>query len=143
MMKPKEALVKDGFLPSGSENKRGRLSGAAIERCKELAGQGWQIEGYEVSRSTGPSESAPTVSKVKVETGVKVIADIGNPTRDEKVLIAKANGRTLGMRDVCTCGNSFTYCWCDTPTAWVDGNGPYAVTFHPRPTHVPIPGKFW
>lgn len=142
-MKPKEALVKDGFLPKGSENKRGRLSGDAIERCKALAAQGWDIEGYEVSRSTGPTATAPTVTKTKVVTGEKVIADIGNPTRDETQFIAKVNGRTIGMRDVCTCGNSFTYCWCETPTAWVDGAGPYAVTFHPRPANAPLPNKFW
>lgn len=143
MMKPKEALVKDGFLPAGSENKRGRLSQAAIDRCKELVAQGWAIEGYANSSTPNSTPTAATVSKVKVETGVKVIADIGNPTRDEREVVAKANGRTLGMRDVCTCGNSFTYCWCDTPTAWVDGNGPYAVTFHPRPANAPLPNKFW
>lgn len=142
-MKPKDALVKDGFLPKGSENKRGRLSRDAIERCKTLASQGWDIEGYAVSQSTGPVGTPATVTKTKVETGVKVIADIGNPTRDETQVIAKVNGKTVGMRDVCTCGNSFTYCWCENPTAWVDGTGPYPVTFHSRPATAPLPNKFW
>lgn len=143
MMKPKVALVKDGFLPPGSENKRGRISLAAIERCKELAAQGWKIEGYEVSQS---ALSAPVVEKVKVLTGEKVIADIGNPSRDENQweAYANVNGKlvSIGMRAVDNvCGNSLTYCFCRTPMVWVDGDSRVMVNFKPRT--VPRKGTPW
>ena len=121
MMKPKAALVKDGFLPAGSEDKRGRLSGAAIERCKELAAEGWQIEGYALVAQPTGSTAPREVEKVKVATGEKVIADIPvSPLRDEKVWTAYANvdGKvvSVGMRTVCnTCHSSITYCPCKSP----------------------------
>lgn len=144
MMKPKEALVKDGFLPAGSENTRGRLSGAAIARCKELVALGWDIEGYANSSTPNSTPTAATVERVKVETGVKTIADIGPALRDETALIARFQGKTIGMRDVCAqCGNSFTYCPCTNPVKWIDSDTVGAVTFHPRPANAPQPNKFW
>ena len=134
MMKPKVALVKDGFLPAGSENKRGRLSGEAIARCKTLAAQGWAIEGYEVSKSTNSSkaDTAPTVEKVKVAASGKEIADIGEPTRDEKSLAAYADGKKIGMREVCRCGASFTYCRCSEPMIRAGGDRMVVVYFRDR-----------
>lgn len=136
MMKPKVALVKDGFLPAGSENKRGRLSADAINRCKELAAKGWQIEGYEVSK-TEKSADAPKVEKVKVSTGAKEIADIGNPLRDESVWEAYGNHngevKPIGMRTVCnTCHCSLTYCPCKSPVVWIDYDAAVVVNFKPR-----------
>jgi hypothetical protein len=136
MMKPKHALVKDGFLPAGSENKKGRLSGAAIERCKELASTGWEIEGYSVS-DTPDSSGAAVVEKVKVVTGEKTIADIGNPARDESMweAYANVNGKIVpvGMRTVDnSCGNSLTYCFCRTPVVNVDYDAVAVVNFKPR-----------
>lgn len=131
-MKPKVALVKDGFLPPGSENTRGRLSGAAIERCKELAAGGWDIEGYVSSKSTG----SPVVEKVKVAAVGKEIADIGNPLRDESVWEAYAvhDGKNVpvGMRTVDNlCGNSLTYCLCRSPRVWLDHDLEVVVNFKP------------
>lgn len=142
MMKPKHALVKDGFLPAGSENTRGRLSGAAIERCKELAAQGWEIEGYVTSKSKSP-DAAPTVEKVKVQAGVKEVADIGPMLRDESYWTAYANvngkTQTVGMRTVCNnCHNSLTYCPCKSPVvnfghlSGVDTDCTAVVNFKPR-----------
>ena len=133
-MKPKEALVKDGFLPPGSENRRGRLSADAIDRCKALAAQGWKIEGYEVSSS---NSTAPVVEKVKVATGEKTIADIPDyPLRDESMWEAYANHNGLvkiGMRTVCNnCGCSLTYCPCKSPMVWVDHEHQCVVNFKTR-----------
>lgn len=143
MMKPKQALVKDGFLPKDAENTRGRLSKAAIERCKELVALGWDIEGYANDSTPNSTPTAATVAKVKVDNGARVIADIGNPSRDENAVMAKAGTKTIGMRDVCTCGTSLTYCWCPNPTVWVDGGGPVAVNFIPRPQNSERPNKWW
>lgn len=134
MMKPKVALVKDGFLPPGSENKRGRLSGAAIERCKELAASGWAIEGYVSSKS---DNTAPVVEKVKAQAPGKEIADIGNPLRDESYWEAYANDtegvKSIGMRTVCNvCGTSLTYCPCKSPRVWLDYDREAVVNFKPR-----------
>lgn len=135
MMKPKVALVKDGYLPPGSENKRGRLSGDAIERCKVLAAQGWDIEGYVSSKPT--EGAAPVVEKVKVQAGSKEIADISEPFRDEGYWKAYGNHNgtniPIGMRTVCNqCGNSLTYCPCKSPRVWVDYDAQVVVNFTPR-----------
>lgn len=126
-MKPKEALVKDGFLPKGSENKRGRISVAAIERCKELAAQGWAIDGYSVSTAT---DSTVTVAKVTVDPNA--VAEIPNPTRDETAMTAHVGDVTIGMRTVCnTCRRSLTYCPCPQPRVWVDHTREGLVYFQP------------
>lgn len=142
-MKPKEALVKDGFLPPGSENVRGRLSGAAIERCKELAAQGWNIEGYQ---SKAGESGVATVEKVKVATGSKEIADIGHPIHDEYEWEAYGNDggvvKDIGMRTVClNCNSSLTYCPCKTPRVWLDFDRTVLVNFRLRRT--PLSNKRW
>lgn len=117
MMTPKEALAKDGTVPVSMG--RGRLSAAGIERCKQLAAEGWKIKGYEVS--TSRSTSAPVVTKVSVSTGEKTIADLPPLRYDEKVYHAVSDtpvfGSTVfGMREVCQfCGSSLAYHRCDTP----------------------------
>ena len=131
-MKPKDALVKDGFLPEGSQNKRGRLSAAAIARCTELASQGWQIDGYVTSQSA--SQDAPVVKKV-AQSNVKEVADIGEPYRDENYWTASADGHPVGMRTVDNvCGNSLTYCPCPHPRVWVDFDHEAVVQFSPKST---------
>lgn len=138
-MKPKAALVKDGFLPAGSELKRGRLSADAINRCKELASQGWQIDGYEVS-STANTE--PVVNKVKVATGAKEIADIGEPFRHEDAWTAHSTMGEVGMRTVCNnCRCSLTYCPCPHPVVNLDHETVGVVVFKSRT--VPLPAKRW
>ena len=119
IMKPKAALVKDQFVDGdhtwspGDENKRGRLSKPAIERCKELAGQGWSIDGYSVSESSSPT-GPRTVVQVKRDPNA--VVDIPNPTRDEKTMTAWAGTKEVGMRTVCNnCKRSLTYCPCPQP----------------------------
>lgn len=143
-MKPKVALVKDGFLPAGSENKRGRLSGPAIERLKELAGKGWNIEGYSVSKSTAPNE-APVVEKVAT-ADPNAIIEVAEESRPEKDFVAyryeDGKPQEIGMRTVCNvCRNSLTYCRCDSPRVWVDHDREAVVNFKPRKR--PLPTVRW
>lgn len=130
-MKPKEALVKDGFLPPGSENKRGRLSGEAIERCKALAAQGWRIEGYEVSQSAKTDES-PVVKKVAASDPNR-IPDVPEPFRDEDSVQAMAGTTKIGNRTVCNiCRSSLMYCPCPSPRVWLDHETEVVVHFAPK-----------
>lgn len=143
-MKPKNALVKDGFLPPGSENKRGRLSGAAIARLKELAAKGWDIDGYSVTKSITP-DTAPVVTRTPVEG--KTLESIPDERRSENDWQASALNRKgerveVGMREVChNCGSSFTYCYCPESVFRVDYDYPAVVRFAPRTT--PLPNKRW
>lgn len=139
MLKPKVALVKDGFLPAGSENKRGRLSAAAIERCKELAASGMKIEGYE-SKVSNTGE-APTVEKVKVSNS-STVADIGEPFHHEEAYQAFTSEGEVGMRTVCNnCKCSLTYCPCPKPVVNLDHERTGVVFFKPRT--VPLNVKRW
>lgn len=138
-MKPKAALVKDGFLPAGSENKRGRLSAAAIDRLKELAGKGWDIEGYTVSKSSN-STAPPKVEKVAVDHN-RVI-DVPDESRPEADWQAFTTNGEVGMRTCCNaCGASLTYCRCPRPRVWLDFQTEGVVYFKPRTNPVPI--KRW
>lgn len=129
-MKPKVALVKDGFLPAGSENKRGRLSGAAIERLKELASQGWAIDGYTVTKPTAATEK-PAVEKVTVDPNR--IADVPDESRPEDEWQAFTTAGEVSMRTVCNiCHSSLTYCHDTLPRVWVDFETEGVVSFKPR-----------
>lgn len=126
-MKPKEALVKDGFLPAGSENTRGRMSKAAIARCEELAGKGWSIDGFSVTKSADTSKPDTVV---KVKTDPNAVVDIPPPTRDETTMEAWAGTVNVGMRKVCNnCRRSITYCPCPQPRVWVDFDTEAVVHF--------------
>ena len=139
-MKPKEALVKDGFLPAGAENKRGRLSADAIARCEALVSQGWKIDGYE-------SKADNTVAKVKVPTGVKEVADIGDPIHDEREWSAYVTvgdkTQTVDMRTCCNlCGrSSLTYCPHPEPQVFVDFDQSAVVSFKQR--NKPLVRRWW
>lgn len=139
-MKPKHALVKDGFLPAGSENKRGRLSLDAINRLKELAGSGWDIDGYSVSKpttSTGPVK----VEKTKASDSSRVL-DVPDEHRAEELWTAHTSEGEVGMRTVCnTCKCSLTYCWCPSPRVWIDHTQEGVVYFKPRTR--PLANKRW
>lgn len=125
-MKPKEALVKDGFLPPDASG-RGRLSKDADARCKELAAQGWQIDGYSVAKSADTSKPDTVV---KVKTDPNSVSEIPNPTRDEKALVAYSGNIKIGMRTVCNnCRRSLTYCPCESPRVWLDHNNQGIVYF--------------
>lgn len=134
-MKPKVALVKDGFLPAGSENQRGRMSAAGIKRCEELVALGWQIDGFaSVSKPSDDSKAAKTVARVSVDPNR--IQDVPDPLRDKRdwTLIEKSTGKPMryaGMCNVCqVCGNSFTYCGCANPTCnSLDSTAPVPVAF--------------
>lgn len=144
-MKPKVALVKDGFLPAGSENKRGRLSGEAKSRLAELASQGWQIEGY----SDAPvSPAKPTASTPKREPAAEStgVVDVPEPYRDENSVEAfymdGDRAMPVGMRHVCnTCGSSLTHCPCPTPKIWHGSNVEFLVEFKSRTK--PLSKKWW
>lgn len=126
-MKPKVALVKDGFLPQGAENQRGRMSAAAIARCQELAQQGWQIDGFAVSKSADTSKPDTVV---RVKTDPNEVVDIPEPTRDEKSLTAHSTNGKVGMRTVCNnCRRSLTYCLCESPKVWLDHETEGVVVF--------------
>lgn len=128
-MKPKEALVKDGFLPPGSENTRGRMSKAAIERCEQLAAQGWQIDGFQVSTSAESSEPAK-VERVKVDPNRLV--DVPDIRRPEDSWSAWVGTQSIGMRTVCNnCRCSLTYCPCEQPRVWLDHETQGVVYFKP------------
>lgn len=138
-MKPKVALVKDGFLPPGSENQRGRLSGAAISRLKELAAKGWTIEGYSVTKPTTSAENAK-VEKVAVDPNR--IQETPPESRPEKDWQGFTTEGEVGMRTVCnTCRASLTYCPCQFPRVWLDCDTEAVVTFKPRTS--PLPNKRW
>lgn len=134
-MKPKVALVKDGFLPAGSENTRGRMSKAAITRCEELVALGWQIDGFaSVGKPSDDSTAAKSVTRVSGDPNR--IADVPEPLRDKRdwTLIEKSTGKPMkyaGMCNVCNvCRNSFTYCGCANPTVnSLDSTAPVEVAF--------------
>lgn len=138
-IKPKVALVKDGFLPAGSENKRGRLSGAAITRLKELAASGMDIEGYTVSKSSD-STAPPKVEKVSVDPNR--VVDVPDESRPEADWQAFSTNGEIGMRTCCNvCGSSLTYCYCPHPRVWLDFQTEGVVYFKPRTS--PVPNKGW
>lgn len=129
-MKPKEALVKDGFLPEGADRKRGRLSLAAIERLKDLASTGWDIEGYSVTDA--PDATGAAVIE-KVKTDPNAVSEIPNEYRAEANYTAHADGKEIGMRTVCNIDRrSLNFCVCAHPRVWVDFDREAVVVFKPR-----------
>lgn len=136
-MKPKEWLVKNGHLEKVG---RGRLSASHIELIKGAVANGENIEGYAVStpvvketvQSVDKPSTAPEVKRITVEAGR--ILDVPDQIRDERGFTAHVtvNGKTteIGKRQACNvCGNSLTYCFCGTPTVWVDFDTEALVTF--------------
>lgn len=122
-MKPKEALVKDGFLPPGSEKQRGRISLLADNRCKELAAAGWKIDGYE--------SKGDAVEKVKSDPNA--VIDIPAARIDERTVRAFTSEGEVGIRTVCNnSGVSMTYCPCPTHKVWLDHDREGVVYFKPR-----------
>lgn len=116
MMTPKEALIKDGTI--AVKEGRGRLSREAIERCKELVSQGWDIKGYEVSKPNVKSTaSEPVVKKVKA-TNVKEVVELAPYRYDEaKFKAVTAEGEVFGMREACNnCGYSLCGHICENPS---------------------------
>lgn len=130
-IKPKVALVQDGFLPKGSENKRGRLSQAAKERLAELASGGMDIEGYTVTKSSDSSKP-DKVERVSVDPNR--ILDVPDEARSEDDWTAHTVNGQIGIRTVCNlCKSSLTYCHCPRPQVWLDHEQEGVVFFKPRP----------
>jgi len=113
-MKPKEYLVSIGEL---TEIKRGRLSLAHIEMCKEAAGKGISIEGYSVSKGENTS-TGPVVTKEKV-TNEKVVLELMEyryPENEFQAYELNDNGRkkVRSLREICRhSGVSLVCCPCD------------------------------
>lgn len=135
MMKPKAALVKDGFLPAGSENKRGRMSAAGIARCEELVSQGWKIEGFE---SVKPSASTdkPTAEVKRVKVDPNRLVDVPDMRRDEREWSAHVTvdgkSQEIGFRTVDNgCNSSLGWCYCPQSRVWLN-NVEHVVSFKPR-----------
>lgn len=136
-MKPKAALVKDGFLPKGSENKRGRMSAAAIARCQELVAQGWQIEGFAAKTAKPADESAAAKTVERVKHDPNRLLDVPDMRRSESDWSAfvTVDGKTseIGFRTVCNgCGNSLGWCYEETSRVWVDHRREAVVNFKPK-----------
>jgi hypothetical protein len=135
-MKPKQALVKDGFLPKGSENGRGRLSVKGAERCQYLVDhEGYTIDGFAKSSASGkPAVESAKPEIVRVKTDPNRLVDVPDALRSDKdwTLVRKSDGKPIhavGMRNICEgCGSSFTYCPCRVPT-FLDNTGPVPVEF--------------
>ena len=129
MMTPKEALIKDGTIPV--KEGRGRLSRAAVDRCKWLvANKGYVIKGYEVSTSTpapnSVTPSEPVVNKVKV-ANVKEVRDFTIFWPEDAYKAVGKDKKIWGMREACnTCRVSLVQCGCGNPT--ILNNIPVSIT---------------
>lgn len=130
-MKPKEWLKANGHI---TEIGRGRMSREHIALVEAAVASGVAIEGYAVSSK--PANADKPVERVAVDS--KTIADIGEPTRDERSLMAyrveEGKNVEIGMRTVCNaCGSSLTYCGDASPRVWIDHERQAVVNFKPRP----------
>ena len=132
-MKPKEALIKDGF--PGVVAGRGRLSSDAKDRCKELAGMGWDIEGYSAEKSTTGEITVKTVKP----TAKQIISDFTIMwPEDEFVAVELLSGKKRSMREACNpCRRSLVQCQCDQleripSVVSTDGTGPVQVRIEKR-----------
>ena len=132
-MRPKEWLVKNGHLPPGSEEKRGRISLENIERIKKAVAEGAVIDGYSVSKTE--KSTAPVVEKAKVSTEKQVIEPA--PYRypeTEFMVVETESGKLRNMREACNnCRCSLVVCWCESPRiVATDGRGSVLVTIKRR-----------
>ena len=131
-MKPKEWLHKNGHIETIG---RGRLSAAHIALINEAVANGVQIEGYSVVTPTKESTGAPEVKRTAVDPNR--VVDVPDVARDERTTMAfyRNDGKVveIGMRTVDNvCGNSLTYCRCESPRVWVDYDQQVVVNFKPR-----------
>lgn len=139
-MRPKEWLVKNGHLPAGSENARGRISASNIELIKAAVAEGVSIEGYSVSKPMASTDKPVTVSRTAETTGV-----IENPeeTVPERYNIAMVGNEVIGNRTVCdVCRRSLNYHICSSPRVMYNGVQS-VVTFKPRPNPEKFQNRWW
>lgn len=138
-MKPKAALVKDGFLPPNASG-RGRMSAPMIERCQYLVDhEGYTIDGFAKSSASGKAIDASASAKpeiVRVKTDPNRLVDVPDMRRDERDWTAHVTvdgkSREIGFRTVDNgCGSSLGWCYCPTSRVWVN-NSEHVVTFKPQ-----------
>jgi hypothetical protein len=137
-MRPKAALVKDGFTEptgkkwvTGDEDKRGRLSLAAHKRLSELKAKGWVIDN---GAPVKPVKDTPVTKKSRtVKQDVTGVVDHRPEVRDPKTYRAvTASGVDVGAKYVCNaCHSSFNFCLCPEPRAWAEYDREETVYFQP------------
>jgi hypothetical protein len=122
-MRPKEWLVKNGHLPAGSENARGRISRENIALIQEAVAKGASIDGY--LRTAVASEVQPAVvERVTPASGGNSGVDGETPqeTVPEKYNRAFVGDHEVGMRTVCdVCRRSLNFHLCDSPKVMDNG----------------------
>lgn len=131
-IKPKQWLYDNGH--TDSLGGRGRMSAAHKALIMEAVAKGVNIEGYAVveqSTTAAPAE----VKRVAVDPNR--VVDVPDMSRDEREVMGYylSDGKTVevGMRTVDNnCGNSLTYCRCESPRVWVDYDRQVVVNFKPR-----------
>lgn len=125
-MSPKEALIKDGQIPT--KLGRGRMSREQKSRCQELANSGWNIDGYSSSTAQPVKVEKTKAEKSKAKTNTKVISDFVIFYEEDRFK-AVAKNAVYSMREVCnTCRVSLVQCHCGNPTIL----GGIVVTITPR-----------
>lgn len=120
-MTPKQALSKwNSDHPSESipfSEGRGRLSRDAVAKCAELAGKGWAIDGYAVTKS---ADAAPVVKKVAT-VNEKVVQDFVIFYDEHEYKALDNQDKVWSMRNVCNaCRVSLVQCHCGSPTIFGD-----------------------
>lgn len=106
-MRPKDALIKDGF--PGVTAGRGRLSAAAKSRLQELANQGWSIDGYS-------SGKAVAEVRAKVAADPKVVQEFTIFWSVDEYRAVETDGKVRSMAEVCrNCHVSLVQCHCGDP----------------------------
>ena len=126
-MTPKDALAKDGKITVKAG--RGRMSREAVERCKELAAQGWDIKGYTTVVLSTPTKVVKPVAKAPVTRPTKVVQDYVIFFEEKGFKALDETGKEWSMREVCNnCRVSLVQNHCDNPTIV----GDVRVTIVPR-----------
>lgn len=141
-MKKKEWLVKNGYLPKGSENVRGRLSGEHVALIEAAVAGGEHIEGFSVvSKPTAATDKPTTVERVK---HADTIADTPEETVPEQFNIAMVGDKVIGNRTVCdVCKRSLNFHICQSPRV-MDNGVSSVVSFKPRPNAENYrPNRWW
>ena len=140
-MRPKEWLVKNGHLPEGSENARGRLSRENIARIEAAVAAGANIEGYS-RQGVASTVEPPKVTKTTV--AAEGIGETPQETVPEKYNVAYVGNQVIGNRTVCdNCHRSLNFHICGSPKVMYNGV-PSVVEFKSRPNPEAYrPNRWW
>lgn len=132
----KELLLHYGKIQAIT---RGRISADNHKFIAERLSAGDVVGGYETKVFSKPTgEVVHSNAKAPVSTE-KIIADIGFPTRDERITQAHVfrdgKKKSVSLREVCSnCRASLSYCHCTTPQFRVDFDATAPVYFEARTT---------